>query len=129
MLTCNVVVWSDNFARFGYMRRYGLVVLGFRQCLQPSQLRLSIQLPLRLRKVLALIDPRGAILNSVVSRWYQNAGINRLVIRPRSIDIRSCVLVVIRLNVRCNGVFNSEIWFADKRRMFIASFERRGASE
>lgn len=92
-------------------------------------MRLSSGFPLGPGVVLALLDPWRAVVHSIIDGGDDNVGFDGVVVWLRYLDVWSSVLVVVRLKMRRNSIFDSEVMLAHKWRGLVAFFESRRAAK
>lgn len=111
------------------MRSEGLIVFYLGESLVLGQLWLQVLFPFLLAERLGLCDTRGSVLGGISPGGRQDSLVDCLVVRPRELNIRSSVGIVVRLDMRRDGVLELKIWFADPGRGISTFFERGRASE
>lgn len=111
------------------MRCQSLVVLVFCQCLVFDQLGMDGLFPVGLPNSLGLCKTGAAILGRICPCGREKPLIKGFVVRFGKLHIGSSVCVVVRLEVRRDGLLDLEVGLANPRRVIGALINRRRASE
>lgn len=125
----DIVVRCNSGGDLVDVRRQGLVIFGLCQSLVLDQLGLDIFLPLCLAESLGLYNTRTAVLVGVRPSRRQDFLVSCLVVWPSKLHVRRSICVVVRLEVRRDGLLELEVGLADARRALGALFEGCGTTE
>lgn len=118
-----VIIRRDGGRNPVNMRSKSLVVFRLGKNLVLAQGRLDVLCPSLLAKSLGLCDARCSVLGCIRPGGCQNLLVDRLIVWPSKLYIGSCVGIIVRLEMRRNGVFELEVWLADPRRIIAAFVE------